>query len=88
MSPVASMLQRLPDSDEKRNIQVKLKRFSYSLSFPKELLSHRWRTYYNRKELGGLFEKDFMAQCDLPNMFEGMARHTRDADGKDQLSRE
>ena len=87
MSPIANLLQRLPDSDEKRNIQVKLKRFSYSLSFPKELLSHRWRIYYTRKELGGLFEKDFMAQCDLPNMYEGMARHSRDADGKDQLSR-
>ena len=87
MKPLTSVLQRIPDSDEKRNLQVKLKRFSYSLSFPRELLSHRWRTYYTPGEIQKLCSADFIAQCDTDNMFEGMARFTRSADGPDRLSR-
>ena len=87
MSPVARALQVIPDSDQKRNLQVKLKRFAYSLSFPRELLSHRWRAYYTPQELTKLCSEDFLAQCDFENMFEDMARYTREADGKDRLSR-
>ena len=85
--PMARALQRIPDSDQKRNLQVKLKRFAYSLAFPPQLLSHRWRTYYTPGELLDLCSPDFVAECNLQGLFEVMARHTRDADGGDRLSR-
>ncbi len=87
LSPITRMFQVIPDSDKKKNLQVMLKRFAYSLTFPPDLLSHRWRTYYTRQELEELCSADFLAECDLENMFEGMARHGRHADGKDRLSR-
>ncbi|MFQ5759441.1 MAG: asparagine synthase (glutamine-hydrolyzing) [Acidiferrobacterales bacterium] len=86
-NPVKRMLYGIPDSDEKKNLQVMLKRFAYSLGFPPTLLSHRWRTYYTRREIEELCTADFLAECDLANMFEGMAKHGRDADGQDRLSR-
>ncbi len=87
LKPAMAILQQIPDSDNKRNLSVMLKRFGYSLSFPKELLSHRWRTYYTASELEKLGTSEFLGQCDLGNMFEGMVRHGRGADGKDLLSR-
>jgi asparagine synthase (glutamine-hydrolysing) len=86
LNPVTRVLQRIPDSDQKKNIQVKLKRFAYSLSFPPELLSHRWRTYYTPQELGKLCTGDFMASCDQQRLFESMCQYTREADGRDLLS--
>lgn len=85
--PLARMLQRIPDSDQKKNLQVKLKRFAYSLSFPPELLSHRWRVYYRPEELQELCNGDFIAQCNLQGVFDGMLKYTREADGNDPLSR-
>jgi asparagine synthase (glutamine-hydrolysing) len=87
LNPLSRTLQKIPDSDHKKNVQVKLKRFAYSLSFPPGLLSHRWRTYYTPQELQELCTGDFMARCDMQQLFEGMCRYTREADGKDQLSR-
>jgi asparagine synthase (glutamine-hydrolysing) len=87
LKPAVGILQRIPDSDNKRNLRVMLKRFGYSLSFPCELLSHRWRIYYTASEIEQLGTSEFLAHCDLTNMFEGMIRHGRGADGKDQLSR-
>jgi asparagine synthase (glutamine-hydrolysing) len=63
--PVAAMLQRLPDSAEKKNLQVKLKRFAYGLEFPRELLSHRWSTYYLADELRELCTPDLVSGGDL-----------------------
>lgn len=85
--PVARILQRIPDSDRKKNIQVKLKRLAYGLSFPPELLSHRWRVYYTPAELHELCAEGFLGSCDLGRLFEPMIRHASDADGKDLLSR-
>jgi asparagine synthase (glutamine-hydrolysing) len=87
LHPLARTLQAIPDSDHKKNLQVKLKRFAYSLSFPPELLSHRWRTYYTPQELRELCSGDFLALCDMQQLFSGMGKYTRQADGKDQLSR-
>jgi asparagine synthase (glutamine-hydrolysing) len=80
-------LQRIPDSDQKKSLQVKLKRFAYSLSFPAELLSHRWRIYYTGKELQQLCTGDFIAHCDMPTLFDNMLKYTWEADGRDLLSR-
>lgn len=87
MNPLARVLQRIPDSDQKKNLQVKLKRFAYSLSFPRELLSHRWRIYYTPAELWEWCTLDFLAHCDMNNVFDGMLKHSNGADGRDQLSR-
>jgi asparagine synthase (glutamine-hydrolysing) len=87
VSPITRALQRIPDSDQKKDLQVKLKRFAYSLSFPPELLSHRWRIYYTPQELEELCTGDFIAHCDVQKSFDGMFQYTREADGKDQLSR-
>ncbi len=87
LRPVTAALQRIPDSDQKKNLQVKLKRFAYSLAFPPELLSHRWRVYYTPDELRELCTEDFLEHCNLDDMFEPMYRFTREADGPDDLSR-
>jgi asparagine synthase (glutamine-hydrolysing) len=85
--PLARALQRIPDSDQKKNLQVKLKRFAYSLAFPRELLGHRWRVYYTPNELRALCSRDFLAECDLERMFEPILKYNAEADGKDRLSR-
>jgi asparagine synthase (glutamine-hydrolysing) len=87
VSPLSRTLQRMPDSDHKRDMRVKLKRFAYSLSFPPELLSHRWRVSYTPPELLELCDTDFLASCDMSKLFEGMLKYTQEADGRDQLSR-
>ncbi len=87
LSPVARLLQRIPDSDQKRNLQVKVKRFAYSLAFPKELLSHRWRIYYTPAEIRKLCSPDFVAHARVKRMYDDMTRFTREADGRDGLSR-
>jgi asparagine synthase (glutamine-hydrolysing) len=87
VNPLVQTLQRIPDSEQKKNLQVKLKRFAYSLSFPSELLSHRWRVYYTPQELQELCTGDFIASCDTQQLFDGMLKYTQEADGPDQLSR-
>jgi asparagine synthase (glutamine-hydrolysing) len=85
--PLMQLLQKIPDSDQKKNLQVKLKRFAYSLSFSPELLSHRWRIYYTPQELQKLCTLDFLCQCNLETLFESMVQYSKAADGSDGLSR-
>ncbi|GAF90237.1 unnamed protein product, partial [marine sediment metagenome] len=87
MAPITALLRRIPDSDQKKNLQVKLKRFAYSLSFPRELLSHRWRIYYTPRELQKLIVPDLIEQYPTQRLFEPMQRINRDADGTDLLTR-
>jgi asparagine synthase (glutamine-hydrolysing) len=87
IKPLARALQRIPDNDQKKNLPVKLKRFAYSLSFPPELLSHRWRVYYTPQELQGLCTEGFIARYDMQRLFENMLKYNKEADGMDQLSR-
>ena len=87
VGPVAALLRRIPDSDQKKNLQVKLKRFAYSMAFPQELLSHRWRIYYTPEELGRLCAADMVEQYPAEKLFEPMLRLNQGADGKDILSR-
>jgi len=84
---LTKLLQKIPDSDQKKNLQVKLKRFAYSLSFPSEILSHRWRVYYTPKELLELCTKDFLASCDVRHLFDGMLEYSKESKGWDRLSR-
>jgi asparagine synthase (glutamine-hydrolysing) len=87
VNPLVRTLQKIPDNDQKKNVQVMLKRFAYSLSFPPELLSHRWRIYYTPRELQELCTGDYLAACDMQRLFEGLLEYHREADGRDQLSR-
>ena len=87
VKPVARLLQRIPDSHHKQNFQVKLKRFAYGLLFPSSLMSHRWRVYYTAQELSKLCTADFLADCDLPGMFDSVLEYNKEADGPDKLSR-
>ncbi|MEE8251053.1 MAG: asparagine synthase (glutamine-hydrolyzing), partial [Gemmatimonadales bacterium] len=87
LKPLTWALRRIPDSDQKKNLQVKLKRFAYGLSFRSELLSHRWRIYYTRHEVEEACGKEFLAHCDLDRMFDAVLRYSEEADGGDKLSR-
>ncbi len=87
LAPITTLLQRIPDSDQKKNVQVKLKRFAYSLSFPPALLSHRWRIYYKPAELMDLCTPEFLTTCNLDHLYDSMLVHTQAADGQDELSR-
>ncbi len=87
LRPFREGLQKLPDSDRKKNWQVKAKRFAYSLSFPRELLSHRWRTYYTERQLGQLCGAEFLARCDLPARYDGMLAHGPNDGRGDALAR-
>ena len=84
---LARKFARIPDSDQKKNLQVKIKRFSYSLAFPPELLSHRWRIYYTPQELQALCSGNFLESCDLNKIFDVIQGINSEAGGKDQLSR-
>jgi asparagine synthase (glutamine-hydrolysing) len=86
LNPLAHILQKVPDSDQKKNFQVKVKRFAYGLSFPPELLSHRWRIYYTPQELRELCTRDFVEHCDMHKMYDGILKHNTEADGADPLS--
>ncbi len=85
--PAARLLQAIPDSTEKNDLQVKLKRFAYGLSFPAELGSRRWAAYYTPVELRQVCTRDLLEQCDLQALFEPVAAYGREADGNDLLSR-
>ncbi len=88
VTPFTSMFTKLPDSDRKKDLSVLLKRFSYGLSFPSKLLSHRWRIYYTPDELRSLCsEERTRRQCRPERLFEPMLRHNEGADGRDILSR-
>jgi asparagine synthase (glutamine-hydrolysing) len=87
MKPLTWILQRFPDNDQKKSFQVKAKRFAYNLSFPPELLSHRWRIYYTPQELKQLCTDDLLKHLDMNKRLDGMLKYNSDADGKDQLSR-
>ena len=87
LRPVMRGLQALPDSDQKKNLAVQLKRFAYSVSFPRELLSHRWRVYYTPRELAGLWAGGRVGGWESSDWFEDVTRYAREADGPDALSR-
>jgi len=86
-SPATALSRIIPDSDQKKNLQVKLKRFAYGLSFPPQLLSHRWRIYYTPGELTLLCSRNLTEQYSQSQLYEPMLSINQGADGKDILSR-
>jgi asparagine synthase (glutamine-hydrolysing) len=84
--PALYLAGLLPDSDKKKNLTVKLKRFSESISYPPELLSHRWRIYYRPADLEGLLTRDANAEIAGTDLYDDMTSRNREADGRDFLS--
>jgi len=84
--PIARILQKIPDSEQKKDLKVKLKRFAYSVAFPKELLSHRWRIYYTPEELRELCTPEFLAECELDKLYDGIKESMQGSDGHDHLA--
>ncbi|MBD3289340.1 asparagine synthase (glutamine-hydrolyzing) [candidate division KSB1 bacterium] len=85
--PFLSLGSMLPDSDKKKNLVVKAKRFSESFQYPKELFSHRWRVYYQPKQINELIDKDLIEQMNSYDPYQVILRFNKEADGRDILSR-
>ncbi len=77
----------LPDSEQKKSLRVKARRFAYSYKFPAELLSNRWRIYYNDDELAELCEDDIVSEFGELHSYADITGLYADADGPDLLSR-
>jgi asparagine synthase (glutamine-hydrolysing) len=85
--PFIGLSTLLPDSDKKKNFVVKIKRFSENLGLPVELLSHRWRIYYNSNELSQLLTTSFADGLNGVSLYEDILQFNNEADGPDLLSR-
>lgn len=84
---VGSVLALLPDSDKKKTLAVKLKRFGESLRFPRSLGTHRWRLYYILEDLRGLLNSDVAASIDADSLFGDVIETYRAADSDELLDR-
>jgi len=86
-TPILAFARLLPDSEKKKNFIVKAKRFAISSAFPKHLLSHRWRIYYDFDELQQLVGDSFYRKLNGHHPYEDILQFNNEADGKDELSR-
>jgi asparagine synthase (glutamine-hydrolysing) len=84
---VTGVASLLPDSDKKKSLLVKARRFAYSYNFPAELLSNRWRIYYNGAELAQLCNPEVVRQFGDLDSYRDITDLYADADGPDHLSR-
>jgi asparagine synthase (glutamine-hydrolysing) len=85
--PLASLMVRIPDSDKKKTLGVKMKRFAENLLLPHELLSHRWRTYYDAAGLKELFTPGLAETISTRGVYGDLLMFHAEADGPDLLSR-
>jgi len=84
---IAKVFQGFPDPDKKKSFTVKAKRFSYSLGFPSDLYSNRWRIYYKTNELKELLTDDYFEFMNDSYPLEDIRDIYREADGSDLLSK-
>lgn len=84
---VTAVAGMLPDSEEKKSLRVKARRFAYSYRFPSSLLSNRWRIYYNDDELVNLCSDEFVNGFGEKHSYDDITSLYDDADGPDLLSR-
>jgi asparagine synthase (glutamine-hydrolysing) len=84
--PIFSLASLLPDSDQKKNLTVKIKRFAESMSYPAELLSHRWRIYYQPADLRALLSDDAYQSIVRENLYDDILSRNREVQGLDHLS--
>jgi asparagine synthase (glutamine-hydrolysing) len=86
--PLTAAFRRLPDSDKKLNLTVKLKRFSESLAYPAELGTYRWRIYYGQDELNLLLSPSLsLDQREFPALFSDVLDLYTEAGDRDVLNR-
>lgn len=86
-SPLFSLAGILPDSDQKKNLTVKVKRFAESLNYPEALFSHRWRIYYQPAELKQLLSDAAYEEIMSSDLYEDILSRNKEAAGLDLLSR-
>ena len=86
-NPMTGMLQKLPDTNQKKSLVVKAKRFSYSASFPADLYSNRWRIYYMEKEMKQLLNPEWLNGLSVQEPLKEIRDIYHDADGDDYLSK-
>ncbi|MCG8606965.1 asparagine synthase-related protein [bacterium] len=84
---VTKLAQLLPDSDKKKSLLVKSRRFAYSYGFPQKLLSNRWRIYYDDHELSDLCTPEMVEGFGELHSYDDITGLYNDADGPDLLSR-
>jgi asparagine synthase (glutamine-hydrolysing) len=77
----------LPDTDKKKSLTVKLKRFAESLGYPKSLLTHRWRVYYSFKELERLLNRNLAHVISENTLFGRILEINAECDGTDMLGK-
>ena len=85
--PFVGLLRYLPDSDQKLNLTVKLKRFAESVNYPSALGTYRWRIQYGPAELNQLIHNGAAAHDNGAGLFEDLIDLIQEADGPDALSR-
>lgn len=85
--PMVGLLRHLPDSDQKLNLTVKLKRFAESINYPRALGTYRWRIQYGPEELNRLLHNGAGNHRNGSDTFEDVLQLTEEADGTDMLSR-
>ncbi len=79
--------KRLSDSEKKKDWKVKMKRFSESYSYPRELGTHRWRVYYALSDLEKLFTPGSGYSESAVSAFEDVIRINQECSQFDTLSR-
>ncbi len=82
-APLTRTLRKLPDTDDKKSLAVKAKRFSYSANFPASLHSNRWRIYYTGEEIHQLLHPDLTARLNDFDPFQELHAIYQEADGRD-----
>jgi asparagine synthase (glutamine-hydrolysing) len=85
--PFVGLLRHLPDSDQKLNLKVKLKRFAESINYPRALGTYRWRIQYGPGELNKLLHNGTAPYDNGSGLFEDLIDLIEEADGPDALSR-
>ncbi|MDM7924582.1 MAG: asparagine synthase-related protein [bacterium] len=85
--PVFAWGRSLRDSDQKKDLRVKIKRFSASAGFPASLGTQRWRAYYRPDDLAGLILPGRWEDAFRTAPFEDMLAFNREAEGPDGLAR-
>ena len=84
--PIFGLASLLPDSDQKKNLTVKIKRFAESMSYPAELLSHRWRIYYQPVDLRALISDDAHKSIANDNLYDDILSRNREVQQLNHLS--
>jgi len=84
---IINISKLFPDTEKKKSLIVKAKRFAYSYNFPPDLYSNRWRIYYTDKELTQLVRSDTLPDLQQCNPLEEIVSIYQQANGNDYLSK-